>query len=433
MRWAWVVIPLVLFSIIGISESFAQDFGIILSPKHQLESGITPENIQCREDRVLVLRTNGNSACVFEKTAEKMNWKIIQKNIQEEIPTFEANESKIPIKISDERIITHSTSIQAQDIVSAIGGCPTNWPVYSVDTPSQVAIGEEFDIIIDYSYAIPDVDAGYEDPDEIFEPEKYHELCLRSEIEIRTPSFVKIIDQRYVQKWAIERWNTSPPVLGSEGFIPYDFDNTGPQQEIIIMRIDQPRFGDQLAEIYITPGYTMGITRTIVTHNGIVDLIETATEWPTWSVDDYEQHKSMLENIRSTFEISEPIQIHNQTWIDQIKPDLGYNPQPPQGNPPDMDEYASWLLQLPFPNEMRYTHIMSTGLPQYFLDDLFTAYPELLPVSLPPLSDTTQMDEFVEFLLEKYPNENYREFLTNQNFTQEYIDHLFAKYPKLKS
>ncbi len=82
---------------------------------------------------------------------------------------------------------------------------------------------------------------------------------------------------------------------------------------------------------------------------------------------------------------------------------------------------------------MRYTIIMNRGLPQYYLDNLFTAYPELLPASPPPLPNTTQMDEFVEFLLESYPNENYREFLTIQNFTQEYIDHLFTKYPELKN
>jgi len=64
MRLVWVVIPLVLFGIVGIQESFAEESELIASPRHQLESGIAPENIQCREDRVLVLRTNGNPSCV---------------------------------------------------------------------------------------------------------------------------------------------------------------------------------------------------------------------------------------------------------------------------------------------------------------------------------------------------------------------------------
>jgi len=284
------------------------------------------------------------------------------------------------IEISDERIITHSTSIQdLTNFSSSMGDCPTNWPVYSIDTPSQVRVGEEFQIIIDYSYTIPDIDAGYEDPDDIFEPEKYLEFCLKSEIMIRTPSFVKVIDQRYIAEGHLERWYTSPPFLLNEGIIPYEFDNTGPQQEIITMRIDPPRFGDQLAEIYITPGYTIGITRIIAVHDDLTDMYETDTELANWSADDYDKREALLAEIRDTFEIPEPVQIHNQTWIDEITPGYSYNPRPPQGYPPDIDEYAEWLLQLPFSDDMRYQQITSRGFPQSYLDNLFEKYPELLP------------------------------------------------------
>jgi len=44
----------------------------------QLEQGIETENIQCNNpDHVLVLRTNGNAACVTERTALKTGWEII--------------------------------------------------------------------------------------------------------------------------------------------------------------------------------------------------------------------------------------------------------------------------------------------------------------------------------------------------------------------
>ena len=82
VRLVWVVIPLVFFGIIGITESFAEESEFIASPRHQLESGIAPENIQCREDRVLVLRTNGNPSCVKPQTAEKLiqrGWAIDDK------------------------------------------------------------------------------------------------------------------------------------------------------------------------------------------------------------------------------------------------------------------------------------------------------------------------------------------------------------------
>jgi len=51
-----------------------------VSPKKQLELGIVPEDIICKEDHVLVLRTNGNPACVSEKTSEKLNWWEIKKS-----------------------------------------------------------------------------------------------------------------------------------------------------------------------------------------------------------------------------------------------------------------------------------------------------------------------------------------------------------------
>lgn len=44
----------------------------IESPRQQMNKGTSPENILCREGLELVLRTNGNPACVKPETAEKM-------------------------------------------------------------------------------------------------------------------------------------------------------------------------------------------------------------------------------------------------------------------------------------------------------------------------------------------------------------------------
>ena len=44
----------------------------IESPKQQMNKGVSPENILCREGLELVLRINGNPACVKPETAEKM-------------------------------------------------------------------------------------------------------------------------------------------------------------------------------------------------------------------------------------------------------------------------------------------------------------------------------------------------------------------------
>ncbi len=80
----------------SISYSFADD-GEYLSPRKQVESGVAPEDIQCKENRVLVLRTNGSPVCVTEKTAEKTGWEIIIK------------EKATKLDISQETIVTQKS------------------------------------------------------------------------------------------------------------------------------------------------------------------------------------------------------------------------------------------------------------------------------------------------------------------------------------
>jgi len=70
--FAGLIVVMVLFSAMSM-PSYAD----YLSPKKQLESGVLPEDIICRNNFVLVIRENGNPACVQESTAEKMNWSVI--------------------------------------------------------------------------------------------------------------------------------------------------------------------------------------------------------------------------------------------------------------------------------------------------------------------------------------------------------------------
>lgn len=80
MRLIWIILPIVLFSFVGISGSYAQDLQINPSLKHQLESGLSPEEISCRHNLILVLRTNDGLACVKETTYEKLGWMPIEQN-----------------------------------------------------------------------------------------------------------------------------------------------------------------------------------------------------------------------------------------------------------------------------------------------------------------------------------------------------------------
>lgn len=67
-----------LFAVILIIGFAIPAFADYLSPKKQLESGVLPEDIICKENRILVIRGNGNPACVTQSTAERMGWEIIK-------------------------------------------------------------------------------------------------------------------------------------------------------------------------------------------------------------------------------------------------------------------------------------------------------------------------------------------------------------------
>ena len=71
----------IIFFIALLLGTISLSFADYSSPRIQLESGISIENIQCKENHILVLRTNGSPACVTEKTIERTGWEIIQQNI----------------------------------------------------------------------------------------------------------------------------------------------------------------------------------------------------------------------------------------------------------------------------------------------------------------------------------------------------------------
>ena len=110
---------LLLGSVVGMQESFA---GFIPSPKQQLADGIAHEDIQCRENRVLVIRDKGNVACITEKTALKIGWEILKINfdrneILDEISVERFNETS-DTEVDDIRIIKDEPNVIVEQISS---------------------------------------------------------------------------------------------------------------------------------------------------------------------------------------------------------------------------------------------------------------------------------------------------------------------------
>ncbi len=91
----------------SVPYSFADD--TYISPRKQLESGIAPEDVQCKDNRVLVLRTNGSPACVTEKTAERTGWEIIIKPLVVKVAY-----------VSSENIIIQDSLVEEETIESII-------------------------------------------------------------------------------------------------------------------------------------------------------------------------------------------------------------------------------------------------------------------------------------------------------------------------
>lgn len=96
-----IMIPLILIGIIGIPESFTEKSELIPSPRQQIESGTALEDVICKDNRVLVLRSNLNIACVSDKTLKRTGWEIIKSSF---------DEKKIPM--DDEKIIVQTKKLE---------------------------------------------------------------------------------------------------------------------------------------------------------------------------------------------------------------------------------------------------------------------------------------------------------------------------------
>ena len=77
----FVIILGITVALVLIGSSTIVSFGSFVgSPNYQLESGVAPEDITCRDNLVLVLRTNGDVACVTETTFKKLGWNVVKIN-----------------------------------------------------------------------------------------------------------------------------------------------------------------------------------------------------------------------------------------------------------------------------------------------------------------------------------------------------------------
>ena len=100
MKWHQSLIFTALLSVSIFTIGFSAD-AILDSPKKQMSRGILVEDVLCREGLELVIRINGNAACVQPETADRMEKagmvfiQIKFSDLQKEIKTVPASETEM--------------------------------------------------------------------------------------------------------------------------------------------------------------------------------------------------------------------------------------------------------------------------------------------------------------------------------------------------
>ena len=223
-------------------------------PRVQLESGVTSENIICKEERVLVIRTNGKVACVTERTAERTDWEIISIGLEDNLPNvlmdFNAQQNDPEfITLSEAKISLSNYGSENSDLISELGSGSYYWPKFNMIFPEQVKIGEPFDVVLDYTYVIPDEDTGnYADPEEICTPD----YCERQNIWISIPTYVDYLNDDAIHEGTTNDPRQTPIRTWNSYSIDPPFDNTKSLQETFTFVVNQPDIDYQYGFIDIS-------------------------------------------------------------------------------------------------------------------------------------------------------------------------------------
>ena len=118
------------------------------SPKKQLDSGMAPHDVICRDGLVLVESSTNQIECTHETTAQKMGWRVISQ----------------PIPILEKTNVSLSNAYNSNEMITTLENPLYSLPAprnasFNVTFPNSVSINETFDIeyvwIADPRYGTP--------------------------------------------------------------------------------------------------------------------------------------------------------------------------------------------------------------------------------------------------------------------------------------
>ena len=380
-----------------------------LSPRVQLESGVAIEDIQCKENRVLVIRTNGSPACVTERTAERLGLEpVIQtEKVLEKPDLDEVGENIIPVSDHSRVYIKSQSESQPDEVASHQGGlaCP-KFDTLSLDVPKQVSIGTEFDVTVSYAYILPDEGSpnDYENWEDRYDPDDYSHFtksCHDEKLSVGTETFLKVLDLDYERTTSNNSffpvdWSYNPPKSRVTGNMFLEFNNDLPQTRTVTLKAEEPRFGNSYGFLGFAGDDILGnVIMYYEIRNGLLtfgDVVE--SEMPnsydpdhfiTYDItafhDEYESQFVKVTN--STYDIQlELKKAHEPDWLSR--------PHLAEGESiPTMENYAFWAMQNWYDKEDRiadatrhaetyakfYPSLVSDA--QEWTDELFKKYPEI--------------------------------------------------------
>jgi hypothetical protein len=390
-----VIFALVFVSIIGIQESVAEQ---IPSPRQQLEDGVTPEEIQCKENRVLVLRSNGFPACVTERTAERTGWEIIKtekisaigNSFNEHIPSV-SNESSLDQILENYGIelIQHDNVDFSKTIVTdadfkdirIMAGIPAAY-FASIEFPEFVKVGDEFDVTVKWTFTEYDEEGNIEHqyvPVNSLTKEIFNETLLL----IKIPENIEMITD-------VSDWEETVKVYHDQS---YNFDSsfttytkTAPFDYTDAMHEQTYRF--KLAEPFFPPFDHMtfgglGFGKQIHHQDGSLlhelDLVSIKTL----------QSSILVERLGTTDPQYPDVPRSEVNWgrASEIVPKAINTPTDPDESQTQeiRDFYVNVLKRNPTNDEL-----LNSGVSQAWIDSFFEKFPELVVF---PLSEELALEK----------------------------------------
>ena len=237
-------------------------FAETVSPYKQFQNGVPLEQIRCIGPKILMETGREMPACVNHDTAQKMQqrgWKVL------EMPYPDALESPANTELGNAETYTSAKMISAGSMdkyMASSAGFSSIFPLYNLTFPEQVRVGERFEVVLDYTFAIPSVEKdeqtgveflNYEDPEEACSVAcmEYLKQVGSGFFMVRN-TYVDLENKEAYELLGIVNNTYHIPVREFEHrFMAPAYDNTQPHQETFAFTINETGTEFPLGEIQI--------------------------------------------------------------------------------------------------------------------------------------------------------------------------------------